>query len=164
MDKGANKSNKTDTALTLNAGNEVILIERNENNKEIFSRNLQKYMELFEKSRKDICDDLGYSYYTVTDWVKGRKYPRMDKVERLARYFGINKSDLIEDKQIQKEIEGRNEILTEITSRLAIDLNFLEVVKKNLDDDEFLSLSLKLCKLSEQQLSSVANMLETLLD
>lgn len=65
-------------------------------NKDIFASNLNKYMALNGKSRKDICNDLGLSYYTVTDWVNGKKYPRMDKVEMLANYFGILKSDLIE--------------------------------------------------------------------
>lgn len=66
-------------------------------NKMIFASNLQKYMDLNNKTRRDLCDALGFSYYTVTDWVKGKKYPRMDKVEMLANYFGIQKSDLIED-------------------------------------------------------------------
>lgn len=70
-------------------------------NKDIFASNLQKYMERNDKSRTDIAEALGISYYTVTDWVKGKKYPRMDKVERLAKYFGIKKSDLIEKKTIE---------------------------------------------------------------
>ena len=70
-------------------------------NKDIFASNLQKYMKRNDKSRTDIAEALGISYYTVTDWVKGKKYPRMDKVERLAKYFGIKKSDLIEQKTIE---------------------------------------------------------------
>ena len=66
--------------------------------REIFSSNLKRKMEEEGKSRKDICDALGYSYYTVTDWVKGKKMPRMDKVEKLAKYFNCLISDLIEEK------------------------------------------------------------------
>jgi transcriptional regulator with XRE-family HTH domain len=68
-------------------------------NKNIFARNLEYQMALAGKSRRDLSEALGVSYYTITDWVKGKKYPRMDKVEMLARYFGIQKSDLIEDKK-----------------------------------------------------------------
>ena len=68
-------------------------------NKNIFAKNLNYYMEENGKSRRDICEALGFSYYTFTDWVKGKKYPRMDKVEMLANYFGILKSDLIEEKE-----------------------------------------------------------------
>lgn len=67
-------------------------------NKNIFATNLKRLMNLNKKSRKDISEALGISYYTVTDWVKGKKYPRMDKVEMLAQYFGVLKSDLIEEK------------------------------------------------------------------
>ena len=68
-------------------------------NKNIFAYNLRKQMELNGKSRNDIAQALNISYFTVTDWVNGKKYPRMDKVEMLASYFGILKSDLIEDKE-----------------------------------------------------------------
>jgi transcriptional regulator with XRE-family HTH domain len=68
-------------------------------NKDIFASNLKRQMELKGKSRNDISNALGISYFTITDWVKGKKYPRMDKVEMLANYFGIPKSDLIEDKK-----------------------------------------------------------------
>ncbi len=67
-------------------------------NKNIFSENLKKYMDLNNKTRIDVAEALGISYFTVTSWVNGTKYPRMDKVEMLANYFGILKSDLIEDK------------------------------------------------------------------
>ena len=68
-------------------------------NKNVFANNLKKQMELKGVSRNDICNALGISYFTVSDWVNGKKYPRMDKVEMLANYFGIQKSDLIEEQQ-----------------------------------------------------------------
>ena len=67
-------------------------------NKNVFALNLRRYMEIKGKSRNDISEALGISYFTVSDWVNGKKYPRMDKVEMLANYFGIQKSDLIEIK------------------------------------------------------------------
>lgn len=66
-------------------------------NKNIFSENLKKYMEENNKTRKEVSDDLGISYYTFSDWINGKKYPRMDKIEMLADYFNISKSDLIEN-------------------------------------------------------------------
>ena len=67
-------------------------------NKNVFASNLKRYMEVKGKSRNDISEALGISYFTVSDWVNGKKYPRMDKVEMLANYFGVQKSDLIEKK------------------------------------------------------------------
>ena len=68
-------------------------------NKNIFSRNLRYQMDLNNRSRQDVAVALGISYFTVTSWVNGSKYPRMDKVEMLAKYFGCKKSDLIEEKK-----------------------------------------------------------------
>lgn len=65
-------------------------------NKNIFATNLQKQMEIKNKTRKEICEELGISYYTFSDWVNAKKYPRMDKIELLAEYFNISKSVLIE--------------------------------------------------------------------
>ena len=82
-------------------------------NKNVFANNLKKQMELKDVSRKDLSETLGISYFTITAWVNGTKYPRMDKVEMLANYFGIQKSDLIEDKTAEeKEIPGEI-VLTE---------------------------------------------------
>ena len=79
-------------------------------NKDIFSKNLRKQMELKGKTRNDIADSLGISYFTVSDWVNGKKYPRMDKVEMLANYFGILKSDLIEDKAEEEKSPGEKKL------------------------------------------------------
>ena len=69
------------------------------NNKDIFSRNLRYQMEIHNKSRQDISEALGISYFTVTSWANGSKYPRMNKVEQLAKYFDISISDLVEEKE-----------------------------------------------------------------
>lgn len=73
--------------------------------KRIFAKNLQRYMDANGKSRKDMCEALNISYYTFSDWVNGKKFPRIDKIEMLADYFGIEKSDLIEDKQMKEHPE-----------------------------------------------------------
>lgn len=67
-------------------------------NKEIMAKNIQYYMDLNGKSRADMCEALGVKYTTFSDWVKGNVYPRIDKIELMANYFGIEKSDLVEDK------------------------------------------------------------------
>lgn len=69
-------------------------------NKQIMARNIQHYMDLHKKTRQDICSAIGVKYTTFTDWVKGNSYPRIDKIELMANYFGINKSDLVEEHSI----------------------------------------------------------------
>lgn len=67
-------------------------------NKEIFANNLSFYMERKGVDRNTLCADLDLKYTTVRDWLKGITYPRIGKIELLANYFNINKSDLIENK------------------------------------------------------------------
>lgn len=66
-------------------------------NKEIMAKNISKYMGKAGVDRNKLSTDLGISYTTITDWIKGKTYPRIDKIELLANYFGISKSDLVED-------------------------------------------------------------------
>ena len=78
----------------------------NNKSKEIFSANLEKLMSSRDIDRNKLCSDLGLKYTTVRDWLKGITYPRIGKIELLADYFGVNKSDLIEDKaQEAKELK-----------------------------------------------------------
>ena len=65
--------------------------------KKIMAKNIQYYMDLYNKTRNDICQDLGIKYTTFTDWIKANTYPRIDKIELMANYFNIEKSDLIEE-------------------------------------------------------------------
>ncbi len=66
--------------------------------KEVFARNLRFYMDKSGKNQKEIAEIVGVSAPSVNDWLQCKKFPRIDRVEKLALYFGILKSDLIEEK------------------------------------------------------------------
>ena len=68
-------------------------------NKRIMADNIRYYLQLNDISQKDICDALGFKVNTFSDWVNAKTYPRIDKIEMMANYFGIQKSDLIEEKK-----------------------------------------------------------------
>lgn len=67
-------------------------------NKEIMAKNIKRLMELKGKDRNDVCNDLGFKYTTFTDWINANTYPRIDKIEMMANYFGVTKADLVEEK------------------------------------------------------------------
>ena len=66
-------------------------------NKETFARNLLYYIDKHGKEQKELAEIVGVAPSTFNAWVKAKKYPRIDKIELLANYFGILKSDLIEE-------------------------------------------------------------------
>lgn len=65
--------------------------------KEIMAANIQRNMRRLGLSRKELSQALNVPYTTVTDWIHARTYPRIDKIERMANYFGVEKADLVED-------------------------------------------------------------------
>jgi len=67
-------------------------------NKKIFAENFNYYMDINNIDRQKLCKDLGYKYSTVRDWALGKVYPRIEKIQALADYFDITKSDLTEKK------------------------------------------------------------------
>lgn len=96
-------------------------------NKDILSKNLKKYIAKSGKDRTLIAEELELSYSTLTDWVNGKKYPRIDNIEKLAAYFEVSKSDLIEDFE---EIKKDNDTLATIIVKLRMNKELLQVVEK----------------------------------
>jgi transcriptional regulator with XRE-family HTH domain len=82
-------------------------------NKEIFAKNLVYYVNRSGKDQKVIAEIVGVAPSTFNEWVKGKKYPRIDKVEILANYFGILKSDLIEEKGDEQSLPQKTFVLSE---------------------------------------------------
>ncbi len=68
-------------------------------NKQIFATNLKRLMDEEKVDRNQLCSNLNFKYSTVSEWLSAKKYPRIDKIEKLANFFGVQKSDLIEDKE-----------------------------------------------------------------
>lgn len=104
------------------------------NNKSVFAENLMYYIERSGKTQRELADMLGIATSTFNNWVKGNKYPRMDKVEMLANYFGIQKSDLIERKNTP-ETEKDNDIMADIIVRMRMDKAFFSLVESLYDLD-----------------------------
>jgi len=63
----------------------------------IFTKNLNRYIDETNKTQAEIAASIGVSAQTFNTWVKGIAIPRMGKIQKLADYFHINKSDLIDD-------------------------------------------------------------------
>lgn len=109
-------------------------------NKEIFAKNLKRYIEQSGKDRRDLADTWGFKYSTVSEWLNAKKYPRIDKIQIMADYFGIAMSDLIEEK-LTWEIEKDNDILADIIVRMRTEDEFCLLMKSlyNLDSEKIKS-------------------------
>lgn len=118
-------------------------------NKKVMAKNIQYYMNLHHKSRTEMCEALGVKYTTFTDWVKGNVYPRIDKIELMANYFGIEKSDLIEDNTSSKKSTGiRIPVLGRVAAGIPIEaiediIDTEEITKELASSGTFFGLKLK---------------------
>ena len=65
-------------------------------NKAVMADNIKRYMNLYNKTRTEVCKDLGFVYSTFSDWLNAKKYPRIDKIEMMANYFHVSKANLVE--------------------------------------------------------------------
>lgn len=112
-------------------------------NKETMSKNLKYYIEKSGKDRKTLAETWGFPYSTVTDWINGNKYPRIDRIEIMAEYFGILKSDLIEEKtEEHRQTQEKNSIIADAVLRMKTDDVFMEAVESlyQMDSDKLSNL------------------------
>lgn len=111
-------------------------------NKKTMAKNINYYLTASKKSRSEVCKDLGFAYSTFTEWANGRTYPRIDKIEMMANYFGIEKSDLIEEHDqhfmTRKEIgtavyearKAKNITLEDLAQKVGCSTSFLTKIEK----------------------------------
>ena len=85
-------------------------MEETDNVKKIFSNNLIYWTRIKLKKQSDVVRDLKISYSTVNDWYKGKNFPRIEALQKLANYFEIKISDLIEKNMNLENIEDIIEI------------------------------------------------------
>lgn len=66
--------------------------------KDTFAKNIKYYLNERGLTQTQLAKILDYPEMTVSNWVNAKYYPRIDKIQEMADFLSINKSDLIEDK------------------------------------------------------------------
>lgn len=66
--------------------------------KKIFAANLTQLLKEREVTQAELAAKMKVAPSTVSSWCTGDKMPRMDKIEWLAEYFSVNRSNLLEKK------------------------------------------------------------------
>lgn len=69
-----------------------------EEQKKIFAKNLNNYIAINRKQQVDVARDLGINPTTLNMWCKGNSMPSVGKIQKLADYFRIGKTDLTDEK------------------------------------------------------------------
>ena len=87
-------------------------------NKQVMAKNIRYYMEKNGLNATDLALELDFKYSTVLDWLKANTYPRIDKIEMMANYFKIEKSDLVEDKSTKSENQDISTMVDDLMDNL----------------------------------------------
>lgn len=116
--------------------------------KQIMANNIKYYMEKKGVTNQQICDALDFKYTTFIDWINAVTYPRIGKIEIMADYFGIKKSDLIEEHVTREQHDTNSEIV--------------EVIFKLRTSPELLKLCTILKDLDKEQITSITAMIQQL--
>ncbi|MCI8749593.1 MAG: repressor LexA [Lachnospiraceae bacterium] len=100
-------------------------------NKEIMAKNIKYYMSRNNIRPTDICGTLKFPMATFSDWINAKTYPRIDKIELMANYFGIEKSDLVEEKRVRI----KKGVTINVLGRVAAGIP-LEAIENIIDTEE----------------------------
>lgn len=63
----------------------------------------KKYEELLQKTGKtsyQVSKDTGIGQNTLSDWKSGRSKPKVDKLQKLAAYFGVPVGYFLEENSL----------------------------------------------------------------
>lgn len=90
----------------------------------IFARNLNKLIEERHESQVEVANKLGIKQSTFSSWCTGAKFPRADKLDMLAVYFGVEREELIKENAAPRlnlnpdaahKLEGLIQIVNDMT-------------------------------------------------
>ena len=110
--------------------------------KRIFSENLKRLMEEQNLTQADVAKSIGVSPQTFNTWVRGIALPRLGKIQRLADYFRVDKSDLLEDTANNKKTYYSDPEVGKIVNELKDrpDLRVLLDASRDLDESDMFEL------------------------
>ncbi len=100
----------------------------------VFSKRLKHYLQEYEMTQTELASRLKVSSQSVTNWCKGSKSPRMDKVDAMCEIFHCNRSDLMEEKRIEDQ-SIRKAISIPVYGRVAAGIP-LEMIEDIIDTEE----------------------------
>lgn len=75
----------------------------NEEIRRNFSRNLNYLINREKLTQREVAAALGVSISSISLWVTGKTIPRMDKIDKIAELFGVQRSDLLENGTEEKK-------------------------------------------------------------
>lgn len=120
-----------------------------------FSKAINYYLNLKNKTQQDLVNDLHYSSSTVSQWCNGKNIPRSDRIQAIATYLGVDASDLLKDPEVfsKEKFTSDPSLIAEILDRkpLLYELFKLEITLPDKDLKLLLKFAHRLNELQETE-------------
>lgn len=69
----------------------------------ILGKNIKKLRALKGLDRKELAEGVGTTYRTVSSWETGEKKPRLNKLEEISKFLGVETSVLLKQELLTDE-------------------------------------------------------------
>ena len=80
----------------------------------IFAQNLTYHLDISGKNQTDLAAYMQVSQATVSNWCKGYKLPRMDKIDKICGYFEISRAALLHDRYDTQKVYYMTEEMAKV--------------------------------------------------
>lgn len=128
-------------------------------NRQIMAENIKYFMKKKGVSRKELSGALSIPYTTLSAWISAQAYPRIDKIELMANFFGIEKKDLVEQRVSKSSQFGDHDANVEY---LKNDPDLLAKYLELVQNDQVGVLFDKVGKLTPKQLKAVLAVIDAI--
>ena len=117
----------------------------------VFKRNLNALFIEKGSTQKELADFIGVHPSTINEWIKGRKVPRMDKIDKICTFFNVSREKLLGTPTPAQE-SSEDAALMELLFK-----NDPEMKKKikNLHIDGTFTDGKKVCELSPESIARI---------
>lgn len=126
-------------------------------NRQVMAKNILHFMEVNGVNATDVCKACGFKQNTFSDWVNGKTYPRIDRIEKMANYFGISKSLLVEERTAPVFSEESKRIINDYAEN-GSDARHTDTVEVISEEDKLLLY--RLHKVRQSTLDSINLLIE----
>ena len=134
------------------------------NMREIFMINLRTNLNRSRKTQIEAAKAIDVSQQTFNTWYNGIAIPRPDKMERLAKFFGIETSELLKEPKFDNKFKNlkRNDGYTSFTYRTDEGEEFLiKIVDKGKEDQTIPTVKGFIGEFTEEKTIPIKNAIET---
>lgn len=120
--------------------------------REIFARNLRITIEKSHLNQAQIAERLGVSRGTMSDYTKGKAFPRPEKMKRLCGILGVSQYDLTTDLYQEEDRFVPNKELLDLAKEIyeSPDARAIYTKIRGLDTEEIRAIRTLISKLSDK--------------